>query len=359
MARCFVTRRLPGPALDRLRSFHDVEVWPARLPPSYDELAARARAVEGLLTLLTDRVDAALIDGSPGLRAISNYAVGYDNIDLEAAFARGIPVGNTPDVLTDATADLTWALMLAAARKLPEAVAAVREGDWLTWEPAMYLGAAVQGATLGIVGMGRIGRAVAHRASGFDMEVLWSGGGSAGSGGGSAGSGGGPARSGGGPARSGGGPAESGGGPAESGGGPARSGGGSELGVPLDTLLERSDFVSLHCPLTPETYLLIDDAALSRMKSTAILVNTARGPIVDHDALRRALIAGEIAGAALDVTDPEPLPPDDPLLSAPNLIVVPHIGSATRVARERMADLAVDNLLAGIDGRPMPHQVGR
>jgi glyoxylate reductase len=314
MARCFVTRELPGPALDRLRSFHDVEVWGERLPPPYEVLAAHAARSEGLLTLLTDRVDAALIDGSPDLRAIANYAVGYDNIDLDAAAARGIPVGNTPDVLTDATADLTWALLLAAARKLPEAVAAVRDGDWLTWEPAMYLGAAVFGATLGIVGFGRIGRAVARRASGFDMEVLWSdGSGSSGSGG----------------------------------------------GVDLDRLLERSDFVSLHCPLTPETHHLIDDAALSRMRSSAILINTARGPIVDHDALRRALKAGEIAGAALDVTDPEPLPPDDPLLTAPNLIVVPHIGSGTRVARERMADLAVDNLLAALDGRPMPHQVGR
>jgi glyoxylate reductase len=314
MARCFVTRELPGPALDRLRSVHDVEVWGERLPPPYEVLAAHAARSEGLLTLLTDRVDAALIDGSPDLRAIANYAVGYDNIDLDAAAARGIPVGNTPDVLTDATADLTWALLLAAARKLPEAVAAVRDGDWLAWEPAMYLGAAVFGATLGIVGFGRIGRAVARRASGFDMEVLWSdGSGSSGSGG----------------------------------------------GVDLDRLLERSDFVSLHCPLTPETHHLIDDAALSRMRSSAILINTARGPIVDHDALRRALKAGEIAGAALDVTDPEPLPPDDPLLTAPNLIVVPHIGSGTRVARERMADLAVDNLLAALDGRPMPHQVGR
>jgi glyoxylate reductase len=304
MARCFVTRQLPFAALDRLRAAHDVEVWPERLPPSHDELVARARVAEGLLTLLTDRVDAALIEASRELRAISNYAVGYDNIDLEAAAARGIPVGNTPDVLTDATADLTWALMLAAARKLPAAVAAVREGDWLTWEPAMYLGASVFGATLGIVGLGRIGRAVAHRASGFDMKII-----------------------------------------------------GSGAGEPLEGLLERSDFVSLHCPLTPETYHLIDDAALSRMKPTAILVNTARGPIVDHDALRRALVGGEIAGAALDVTDPEPLPPDDPLLSAPNLIVVPHIGSATFAARERMADLAVDNLLAGLDGRPMPHQV--
>ncbi len=307
MARCFVTRQLPGPALDRLRAQHEVEVWPERLPPPADELAARAADAEGLLTLLTEKVDAALIEHSPRLRAISNYAVGYDNVDLEAASARGIPVGNTPDVLTDATADLTFALLLAAARKLPEAIADVRDGDWLTWEPGKYLGAAVNGATLGIVGLGRIGRAVARRASGFDMTVLHTG-----------------------------------------------SGDGA---TPLQTLLERSDFVSLHCPLTPETYHLIDAAALSSMRSSAILINTARGPIVDHDALRSALISGEIAGAALDVTDPEPLPSDDPLLEAPNLIVAPHIGSATRVAREQMAELAVDNLLAGLDGKPMPHQV--
>jgi glyoxylate reductase len=306
VARCFVTRRLPFRALDRLRAAHHVEVWPERLPPPYEELVARAADAEGLLTLLTDKVDAALIDRCPHLRAISNYAVGYDNVDLDAATARGIPVGNTPDVLTDATADLAFALLLAAARKLPESVAAVRDGDWLTWEPAQYLGAAVFGATLGIVGFGRIGQAVARRASGFEMTVLHTG-----------------------------------------------SGGDS-----VEALLERSDFVSLHCPLTPETYHLIDDAALSRMKRSAILINTARGPIVDHDALRRGLTAGEIAAAALDVTDPEPLPADDPLLAAPNLIVVPHIGSATRAARERMADLAVDNLLAGLDGQPMPHRVG-
>jgi glyoxylate reductase len=308
MARCFVTRRLPGPALDRLRAQHEVEVWPERLPPSAEELAARAAAAEGLLTLLTENVDAALIEHCPDLRAISNYAVGYDNVDVEAASARGIPVGNTPDVLTDATADLTFALLLAAARKLPEAIADVRDGDWLTWEPGTYLGAAVNGATLGIVGLGRIGQAVARRASGFEMTVL-------------------------------------------------NAGSDSGSGVALETLLERSDFVSLHCPLTPETYHLIDAAALSSMRTSAILINTARGPIVDHDALRNALISGEIAGAALDVTDPEPLPPDDPLLDAPNLIVAPHIGSATRVAREQMAELAVENLLAGLDGRPMPHQV--
>jgi glyoxylate reductase len=317
MARCFVTRSLPGPALDRLRAAHDVDVWDQRLPPPYEELSARAAGVEGLLALLTDRVDAALIEHCPRLRVISNYAVGYDNIDIDAAAARSIVVGNTPDVLTEATADLTWALLLAAARKLPEAMASVGAGDWLTWEPARYLGASVQGAVLGIVGFGRIGRAVARRAAGFDMTVLYTGGGSGASG----------------------------------------SSDALASEVPLDVLLKSADFVSLHCPLTPATHHLIDAAALARMRSNAILVNTARGPIVDPVALRDALQSGEIAGAALDVTEPEPLPSDDPLLSAPNLIVVPHIGSATRAARERMADLAVENLLAGLDGRPLPHQV--
>jgi glyoxylate reductase len=263
---------------------------------------------DGVLATLPTRIDDAFLDtAGPQLRVVANYGVGVDNIDLDAAAARGIPVGNTPDVLTEATADLTFALLLAAARKLPEAIDSVRAGDWLTWEPGAFLGASVGGATLGIVGLGRIGRAVARRAAGFDMTVLHTG--------------------------------------------------RTEGSVPLDELLERSDFVSLHCPLTPSTHHLIDAGALARMRPGAILVNTARGPIVDPEALRAALVAGEIAGAALDVTDPEPLPADDPLLSAPNLIVVPHIGSATRVARERMADLAVDNLLAGLDGRPMPHQV--
>ena len=303
MARCFVTRQLPGSALDRLRAVHEVDVWPERLPPPYDELSRRAQNADGLLPLLTDRVDAALIERARNLKAIANYAVGYDNIDLGAATARGIPVGNTPDVLTDATADLTFALLLAAARKLPEAGAAVAEGDWLTWEPARHLGYDVHGATLGIIGLGRIGRAVAKRAEGFEMTVLHT------------------------------------------------------RETPLPTLLERSDFVSVHAPLTPETHHLIDAEALRLMRATAILINTSRGPIVDQRAVAEALENSTIAGAALDVTDPEPLPADDPLLSAPNLIVVPHIGSATQTTRARMADLAVDNLLAGLDGRPMPHQV--
>jgi glyoxylate reductase len=306
VARCFVTRVLPGPALDRLRERHEVDLWPERLPPPYEELRARTADADALLSLLTDRVDAALIEGSPRLRAIANYAVGYDNIDLDAARARSIPVGNTPDVLTDATADLTFTLLLAAARQLPDALLSVQSHDWLTWEPSGFLGHEVFGATLGIIGMGRIGRAVARRAQGFDMTILHTG---------------------------------------------------ADGGVPLLTLLNRADFVTLHAPLTPETHHLIDAAALQAMKPTAILVNTARGPIIDQAALIEALRQGEIAGAALDVTDPEPPPADDPLFSAPNLIVAPHIGSATHTAREAMANRAVDNLLAALDGEPMPHPV--
>jgi glyoxylate reductase len=302
VARCFVTRRLPGSALLRLQAAHDVEVWDGRLPPPADELVRHAADAEGLLTLVTDRVDAALIEACPRLRTISNYAVGCDNIDLAAASRRGISVGNTPDVLTDATADLTFALLLAAARKLPEALRAVEDGDWLTWEPARYLGAAVHGATLGIIGVGRIGRAVARRAEGFEMRVI-----------------------------------------------------GAGSGDPIEELLAESDFVSLHAPLTAATRHLIDAETLGKMRPTAILINTARGGLVDQHALRTALEQGTIAGAALDVTDPEPLTPDDPLLRAPNLIVTPHIGSATRAARERMAELAVENLLAGLDGRPLAH----
>ncbi|MBV9917657.1 MAG: D-glycerate dehydrogenase [Solirubrobacterales bacterium] len=308
MAYCFVTRQLPGTALERLAAVHEVDIWPERLPPDPATLRKLSVGAAGLLTMVSDPVDASLIAASSGLEAIANYGVGYDNVDVEAATERGIRVGNTPDVLTDATADLTFALLLAAARKLPQAIATVRAGDWITWEPMAHLGAEVQGATLGIVGLGRIGQAVARRAQGFDMNVLHTG---------------------------------------------SRSG----SRISLESLLQRSDFVSLHCPLTPETFHLINERTLALMRPTAILINTARGPIVDQPALRTALENGTIAGAALDVTDPEPLPANDPLLSGPNLIVAPHIGSGTRAARERMADLAVENLLAALAGRRMPHQV--
>jgi glyoxylate reductase len=305
-ARVFVTRQLPGNALDRVTAEHHVEVWPERLPPPRAELLARAPELDGLLSLLTDPVDAELIDSASKLRAISNYAVGVDNVDVEAATARGIPVGNTPDVLTESTADLAVALMLGMARRLAEGEAFVRAGEWMTWEPRLMLGRDLHDATVGIVGYGRIGQAVGRRLQGFGCKLLTT----------------------------------------------SRSG-----GVPLEELLERSDFVTLHCPLTPDTRHLLDEGALRRMKPTAYLVNTARGPIVDTDALARALTAGELAGAALDVTDPEPLPADHRLLDAPNVLVVPHIASATHATRERMADMAVDNLLAGLAGEPMPHSV--
>jgi glyoxylate reductase len=304
MARVYVTRTLPGGALDRLGARHDVEVWPGPLPPPPHELAAHVGQSDAVLAMLTDRVGPELIRSAPSLRAIANYAVGTDNVDLPAATAAGIPVGNTPDVLTEATADLTFALLLAAARHLSAAEAAVRAGEWITWQPGAFLGRDVGGATLGIVGLGRIGRAVARRGEGFGMEVLHS----------------------------------------------SRSG-----GLPLDELLGRADFVTLHAPLGEATRALIGERELGLMKPTAILVNTARGELVDTAALEHALRLGEIAGAALDVTDPEPLPPDHPLLFGPNVLVVPHIGSATQTTRERMADIAVDNLLAALDGERMPH----
>jgi glyoxylate reductase len=302
MARVFVTRQLPGTALERLAAEHEVEVWQGSMPPPVDELRAKVADAEGLLSLLTDRIDAELLEAAPTLRAIANYAIGFDNVDLDAVTARRIQIGVTPDVLTDATADLAWALMLAAARRLVEARQAVLEGEWRTWEPEGWLGVDVHGATLAVIGAGRIGRAVAQRASGFEMDVVM-----------------------------------------------------VDLGDDLHAALRRADFVSLHTPLTPDTRHLIDAEALAAMKPTAILVNTARGPIVDKVALAAALRDDRLGAAALDVTDPEPLPPDDPLLEAPNLLVVPHIASATKTARAAMADRAVDNLLAALDGRPMPY----
>jgi glyoxylate reductase len=292
--RVFVARRLPGGAVDRLRAEHEVELWTDQLPPSREELLARAPELDGLLSLLTDPVDADVIGAAPRLRAISNYAVGVDNVDLAAATERGIPVGNTPGVLTESTADMALALMLGIGRRIVEGDAYVRRGEWRTWEPGLLLGRDLHGATVGIVGLGRIGQAVARRCEGFGCEVLY-----------------------------------------------------TELdaGVELDELLARSDFVTLHTPLTPDTHGLIDAAALRRMKPTAYLINAARGPLVDTDALAQAL----------DVTDPEPLPKDHPLLSAPGLLVVPHIASATHATRERMADMAVDNLLAGLAGERMPN----
>jgi glyoxylate reductase len=303
VARAVVTRNLPGTALDRIGAAgHDLAVWPEPRPPTAGELRELVADAEGLLCLLTDRIDEDLLAAAPNLRAISNYAVGTDNIDLSGARARGIPVGVTAGVLTDATADLAFALILASARRLAEGEAMVRDGAWGIWQPGEFLGRDVAGTTVAIIGPGRIGEAVATRAQAFAMQILR-----------------------------------------------------VRRGDELAPALAEADFVSLHAPYGAETHHLIDEAALRAMKPTAILVNTARGGLVDQAALKRALEEGWIAGAALDVTTPEPLPADDPLLAAPNLLVVPHIGSATHRTRERMAELAVDNLLAGLAGTPLPH----
>jgi lactate dehydrogenase-like 2-hydroxyacid dehydrogenase len=316
--RVFVTRQIPAAGLELVRAACETDVWPGDMPPPYDVLCERVRGVDGLLCLLTDRVDASLMDtAGPQLKVISQMAVGYDNIDVVAAQARGIVVGNTPGVLTEATADLAFALLLAAARRLFEGSAYIREGRWRTWEPMALLGADCSGATLGIVGLGRIGQAVARRAAGFDLRVI---------------------------------ACSPGVSPVEA------AAVGAEL-TDLDTLLRQSDFVSLHVPLNDSTRHLINRQRLALMKPTAILVNTARGPIVDQPALVEALRDGVIGAAALDVTDPEPLSPDDPLLALPNALVVPHIGSASRRTRDRMAQMAAANLLAGLRGDPLPNAV--
>ena len=302
MGRVFVTRELIGASLPELAAEHEVDVWAGGLPPSPEELRERARDADGLLCLLTDRIDAALLDACPRLRVVANYAVGTDNVDLAECARRGIAVGRTPDVLTDATADLTWALILAVARRLPEAAAAVGEGRWRTWEPARWLGAGLAGATLLVVGPGRIGRAVGRRGEAFGMRVAYAG-----------------------------------------------------RGDDLHPLLSDADVVSLHAPLTSATRGLIGPAALEAMRPGAILVNTARGALVDQRALAGALRAGRLAGAGLDVTDPEPLPPDDPLLGAPNLLVLPHVGSATVQARAAMTQRCVENLRAGLAGAALPY----
>ena len=309
----FVTRRLPGDALDALARDASVDLWPEELPPAYETIMRHVRDADGLICLLTDRIDAALIDFAPRLRVISNYAVGYDNIDVDAATARGIPVGNTPGVLTETTADLAFALILASARRIVEADAFVRHGKWRTWDPGLLLGHDVHGATLGIVGYGKIGRAVARRAAGFDMRVLFT-------------------------SRS-----------------PVADAGGTQ--VAFDELLRESDIVSLHVPATGDTAAMIGERELRMMKRSAVLVNTARGTIVDQPALVRALQEGWIAGAGLDVTAIEPITFDDPLLLAPNVTLLPHIGSASHATRALMATMAVENCLAGLRGQPLPHCV--
>ncbi len=314
--KVFVTRQLHADAIELLRrEFSRVDVWESPLPPTPAELLERAQGCIALVTMLTDSVDVALLDAVPGLKVVSNVAVGYDNFDLAAAKSRGVLLGNTPGVLTEATADLTFALLLAAARRVTETANAAKAGNWGPWHPQGWLGYDVHQRTLGIVGLGRIGLEVAKRARGFDMRVLYL-------------------------ARH------------------RRPEAERTLGVvyagALRPLLSEADFVTLHVPLTPDTHHLIGEAELAAMKPTAFLINTSRGDIVDQEALTRALESGAIAGAGLDVTTPEPLPADHALFRLPNVVLTPHIGSASHEARRQMALLAARNVVAACAGRPMP-----
>ena len=313
--RIFVSRAIPSCGLDKLSEAGcDVDVWPDPLPPSREEFLKRVRGCSGILSMLSDPIDSAVMqEAGASLRVISNFAVGTNNIDLAEAMVRGIAVGNTPDVLTDATADLTVALLLSAARRLGEAQQYVKDGRWRTWEPLGHLGRSLHGKTLGIFGMGRIGSAVAHRCSGgWGMEVVYC-------------------------SRT----------PKDH---MAPEG---SRHVDFDTLLEVSDFICVHAPLTQNTFHQFGFDAFKRMKTTAVFVNTGRGEIHDQKALSKALKEGLIFSAGLDVTSPEPIASDDSLLGLPNCIVLPHIGSATVESREAMADIAADNLLLGLRGSPL------
>lgn len=312
--RAFVSRKIFPEALASIQTVADAEIWPDDLPPSRATLLEKVRGVDGLLSLLTDKIDGELMDAAgPQLKVISQIAVGYENIDVAEATKRGIPVGYTPGVLTEATADLTFALMMAVARRVVEAARAVQDGKWQIWHPLHFLGPDVHGATLGIVGLGRIGLAVAKRAIGFNMHILYTD--------------------------------------------IARR---EDLEaqyplsfVDIDTLLRDSDFVTLHVDLNQETYHLLDDEQFAKMKSTAVLVNASRGGVVDPAALYRALRDHQLGAAALDVTEPEPIPIDDPLPTLDNCLVVPHIASASVAARSEMYRIAAQNLINGLEGEKL------
>ena len=306
----YVTRHLPGKALEFLGEHCNVRLWEGDLPPPAEELRRRAAEVDGLLTLLTDRVDREVLDAAQSLLIVSNMATGFDNVDVTAATERGVLVTRTPGVLSETTADFAFALLLAAARRIVEGHRYTRAGKWKTWGPETLMGSDVHNATIGIIGMGGIGEEIAKRARGFGMRILYY-------------------------SRT----------PKPS----LENRYWMEF-VGLTALLRESDFVTLHAPLTDETRRMIDDKALRMMKQTAVLVNTARGPLVDQAALYTALSEGWIAAAALDVTDPEPMPAEDPLLTLENCIVTPHIASASVATRSRMAMLAAEHLVQGLRG---------
>ena len=318
MGHVFVTRTIPGRGVEILQAAaHTVDVWPGDLPPPRAALERALSAADGALTMVTDRLDRDLLAGAPRLRVVSNMAVGYDNVDPAVAAAAGVWLTNTPGVLAETTADMAFALLMAAARNVVASDRDTRSGGWRTWSPTAFLGQDVFGATLGIVGLGEIGLAMARRAAGFSMRVLYAS----------------RTRK------------------------PEIERVLGVIHVSFEDLLQQSDFVSLHTPLTPQTERLMGAAQFALMKRTAILVNTARGKVVDQEALVAALRAGEIAGAALDVTDPEPLPLEHPLFRLPNAIVTPHIASASFATRSKMAEMAADNILAVLSGNKPPNPV--
>jgi lactate dehydrogenase-like 2-hydroxyacid dehydrogenase len=315
--RIVVTRRPPGQALEMLRSAGEVWLWNEDVAIPREVLEEQAPRANALYTMVNDRIDRPLINASHRLVVISNMGVGVDNIDLEVCGERGIAVGHTPDVLTETTADTAFGLLIAAARRFRGGLEYVRRGKWQVWEPQVMWGNDVYGSTLGLIGFGRIGRALARRASGFRMRVLYT-------------------------ARH------------------RQPLAEADLGarfVTLPELLKESDHVVVAAPLTDETRGLIDAAALRAMKSTATLVNISRGPIVDSEALVRALRTGEIAAAGLDVIDPEPPPPDHTLIHLENCFILPHLGSSTQRTRAAMAELAAENVIAGLRGEPLPAEV--
>lgn len=304
---------IPERVLASVRAIADVQVWPSHDPPSPEQLRRFSAGASGIITMAADPVDTQFLSSAPKLRVVSNFAVGFDNLDLAALSQRRIPAGHTPDAVTNATADLTWALLLASARHLPAAEQFVRRGEWDSVRYDRFLGLELDRARLGIIGFGRIGRAVARRAAGFGMEVVYH----------------------------------------------SRRHAADKLGewLPLDELLATSDVVTLHLALTPSTRQIIGEREIGLMKPSAILVNASRGGLIDQDALAQALVTGSIGGAGLDVLAVEPPRASTPVLSAPNCIITPHIGSATARSRLRMAQTAVENLLAGLEDRPLPHCV--
>lgn len=317
--KVYVTRELPERGMKIIKERFDTEVWPEYGPPPKDEIIRKARDVDALVTLLSDKIDAEVFDAAPKLKIIAQMAVGYDNIDVAEATKRGIYVTNTPGVLTETTADFAWALLMAVARRVVEADKYVRSGQWkVGWHPSMLLGRDVYGATLGILGAGRIGTAVARRAKGFNMKIIYYDVVSM--------------------------PPE-----VE-----------KELGakrVDLDTLFREADFLSIHVPLTKETYHIVNGEKLKLMKKTAYIINTSRGPVVDEKALHKALKEGWIAGAALDVFEQEPTPMDNPLLKLDNVVLAPHIASASYETRSKMAEMVAENLVAFFEGRQPPNLV--